>query len=96
MCSEKDYLGKGISPELEEAIQNREMVQALSGDKNFISVIPDRMEGTGAQTLVPVICEGDAIGSVMLYAREAKTKMGETEQKLAATAAAFLGRQMEQ
>lgn len=44
--SKKDYLGKGISPELEAAIQNREMVQALSGDKNFIPVIPDRMEGT--------------------------------------------------
>lgn len=92
----KDYLGKEISPELEEAIQNRETVQALSGDKNYIPVIPDRMEGTGAQTLVPVICEGDAIGSVVLYSREAKTKMGETEQKLAATAATFLGRQMEQ
>jgi AbrB family transcriptional regulator, stage V sporulation protein T len=32
----------------------------------------------------------------MLYAKDAKAKMGETEQKLAATAAAFLGRQMEQ
>ena len=94
--SKKDYLGKGISPELEAVIQNREMVQALAGEKNFIPIVADRKEETGAQTLVSVICEGDAIGSVMLYAKDTKAKMGETEQKLAATAAAFLGRQMEQ
>lgn len=95
--SKKDYLGKGISPELEAVIQNREMVQALAGEKNFIPIVADR-EGRNRKhrRWVSVICEGDAIGSVMLYAKDAKAKMGETEQKLAATAAAFLGRQMEQ
>ena len=44
----------------------------------------------------PIICEGDAIGSVILYNKDEKTKIGETESKLAMTAAGFLGRQMEQ
>ena len=39
---------------------------------------------------------GDAIGAVILLAKDAKLKMGEVEQKLAASAAGFLGRQMEQ
>ncbi len=43
-----------------------------------------------------IICEGDAIGSVILYSRDDREKMGETESKLAAAAAGFLGRQMEQ
>lgn len=43
-----------------------------------------------------IICEGDAIGAVVLYEKNETAKMGETESKLAITAAGFLGRQMEQ
>ena len=55
----------------------------------------EEMEGITAQAVAPIICEGDAIGSVSLLSREPKAKMGETEVKLVATAAGFLGRQME-
>ena len=44
----------------------------------------------------PIICEGDAIGAVILFSKDAKVKMGEVEQKVAMSAAGFLGRQMEQ
>ena len=53
------------------------------------------MEGITAQAVAPIICEGDAIGSVSLLSREARVKMGDMEIKLVATAAGFLGRQME-
>ncbi len=36
------------------------------------------------------------IGSVVFLNRDEKKKMGETEQKVAMSAASFLGRQMEQ
>ena len=49
-----------------------------------------------SQAISTIICEGDAIGSVILYNKDEKTKIGETESKLAMTAAGFLGRQMEQ
>ena len=42
----------------------------------------------------PILCGGDVIGAVILL--EKKKKFGETEEKLAACAANFLGRQMEQ
>ena len=38
----------------------------------------------------------DAIGAVILYERDDRTKMTETESKLAMAAAGFLGKQMEQ
>ena len=48
------------------------------------------------QSIGTIISEGDAIGSVVLYNRDEKCKMGETESKLVSVAAGFLGRQMEQ
>ena len=43
-----------------------------------------------------ILCEGDAIGAVILLNnKDGKYKMGPAEQKLASTAAGFLGRQME-
>ena len=42
-----------------------------------------------------IICEGDAIGAVAILSREPRARFGDMEMKLAATAAGFLGRQME-
>ena len=39
---------------------------------------------------------GDAIGTVILTTKDEKVRMGEMEMKLAASAASFLGRQLEQ
>ena len=54
------------------------------------------MDDCGSQTISPILCEGDAIGAVILFSKDPKAKMGEVEQKLAVSAAGFLGRQMEQ
>ena len=48
------------------------------------------------QAVSTIICEGDAIGAVILCSRDEKGKLTEAEGKLAAAAAGFLGRQMEQ
>lgn len=47
------------------------------------------------QLITPIICEGDIIGSVILLEMTGRAN-GEVEQKLALSAAGFLGRQMEQ
>ena len=49
-----------------------------------------------AQAIQPIICAGDAIGSVILMGRNEKDNMGQAEKMLVQTAAGFLGRQMEQ
>ena len=94
--AKKDYYGKPISAQLEQLIQDRNNLQASSGDRKFIPIVQEDMEGISGETISPVISEGDAIGAVILLAKDAKLKMGEVEQKLAASAAGFLGRQMEQ
>ena len=48
-----------------------------------------------SQAVCPIICEGDAIGSVIITTKDDKIKFGDLEQKLATSAAGFLGKQME-
>lgn len=64
-------------------------------DKAFFSLVDEEMEGVTAQVIAPIICEGDAIGAVAVMSREPRARFGDTEIKLAVTAAGFLGRQME-
>lgn len=92
----KHLLNKAVSRQLEERINNREFVLASKGDRNFIPVSEEGEESFVHQVIAPIICEGDIIGSVVFLENDAKGKMGEVEQKLALSAAGFLGRQMEQ
>lgn len=94
--AKKDYHGKSISPQLEQLIQERENLQAAAGERKFVPVTREEIEGITSESIYPVICEGDAIGSVIFLARDGKVKMGEIEMKVLASAAGFLGRQMEQ
>ena len=91
----KDYLQKPVSRQLENIITERMKVLAVKEDKAFVPLIADEPEGVTAEAIVPIICEGDAIGAVAILSREQKAKFGETEMKLVSTAAGFLGRQME-
>ncbi|NBI69909.1 stage V sporulation protein T [Clostridiaceae bacterium] len=91
----KDYLQKPVSQQLENIITERMNVLAVKEDKAFVPLIADEPEGVTAEAIVPIICEGDAIGAVAILSREQKAKFGETEMKLVSTAAGFLGRQME-
>ena len=68
---------------------------AARGEKAFIPITSDEVEESSAEVIVPILSEGDAIGAVILLSREAKQALGGAEMKLAATAAGFLGRQME-
>ena len=48
-----------------------------------------------AQVVYPIISNGDTIGTVILMSKEANKKMDEVEKKVAQSAAAFLGSQMD-
>ena len=84
----KEYYQKTISRALELAVSERQNICAARGEKAFIPITSD-------EVIVPILSEGDAIGAVILLSREAKQALGGAEMKLAATAAGFLGRQME-
>ena len=92
----KPLVNKTISRQLDEKGHNRENVMASRGDRNFVSVCDEGGEEYQHEAIVPILCEGDIIGSVVLLENDNKSRMGEVEQKLLQSAATFLGRQMEQ
>ncbi len=96
--SKKELWEKPISHDLETAIQNRQTV-ALNrqhGGKLVPVTSEEDVSGYTAQVVSPIIADGEAIGAVLLLSREAGAKMGDTELKVAETAAGIVGRQMEQ
>lgn len=93
--SKKDLLSKTVSKQLEHVISERMTIMAVKEEKAFISLTSEEMEGVTAEVIAPILCEGDAIGSVAILSREPRAKFGEMESKLVSTAAGFLGKQME-
>ena len=92
----KEFEGKPISKQIETAIEERETYIAQKTEKSFKKITEDDKGEHNGQAVSTIICEGDAIGAVILYMKEEKDKPGDTELKLAMTASGFLGRQMEQ
>ncbi|MDC7287233.1 stage V sporulation protein T [Blautia schinkii] len=92
----KEFAGKEISKELEAAISDREGKCLNGNDKGKIPVVEEQKEVLYSQVIQPIICAGDAIGSVILMGKNEKDVMGDAERMLVQTAAGFLGRQMEQ
>ena len=90
----KDFEGKPISKAMETSIEERETFLASKDEKAFKKITLDDKEEHLSQAVSTIICEGDAIGSVILSQKD--EKLGDTELKLAMVAAGFLGRQMEQ
>lgn len=94
--TKKMFNGKEISDDLEELILERKSIIASSEDNNFISIINDYNDEFTNQVIVPIISDSNAIGSVIFLSNDSSTKFGDTEMKLAQTAAIFLALQMEQ
>ncbi|PSL42259.1 AbrB family transcriptional regulator [Salsuginibacillus halophilus] len=91
--TKKEYKHKSIGTSIEDIIQNRTTsVKAKRGEYNLVSDHKEEMEGYGA---APIIANGDAIGAVVLMAKE--DPLNETlAEKMLETAASFLAKQMEQ
>jgi AbrB family transcriptional regulator (stage V sporulation protein T) len=96
--SKKELCDKPISHDLEAAIANRQTVaiNRSVGGKIVAVTNEEDMSGYTAQVVSPIIADGEAIGAVVLMSKEQGVKMGDTELKVAETAAGIVGRQMEQ
>lgn len=92
----KELQDKYISRQLERHLGARTQLAASAGEKAYIPIVDTQDEDYEHEVISPILCEGDVIGGVILLSRDAKKKLGELEQKMAACAAAFLGSQMEQ
>ena len=92
----KDLMEKYISKSLEKLLNDRSSILVSSGDKKYVKITSEQEEDYAYEVVIPIICEGDEIGGVILLSKDEKNKLSELEQKLAFCAADFLGRQMEQ
>mgnify|MGYP001077263353 CR=1 FL=1 len=77
-------------------MEDRGTLVASRDENNFIKITLDDRGEYVTQAISTIICEGDAIGAVILYDKNEKNRMGETENQLVLIAAGFLGKQMEQ
>ncbi|MCD8049228.1 MAG: stage V sporulation protein T [Clostridia bacterium] len=88
----KELAEKRISKGLEKIMEEKTSF-VLSGSENAIPVV-DGMDKYTAGVIYPIISEGDSIGSVVLLG-DTPNEIGEVQEKLAQSAAGFLGRHME-
>lgn len=93
--AKKDIIGKAISKKLDEVIEGRTSVSATKNEKKYVTLTDEDNEEFESEMISPIICEGDAIGSVAILCKDPRSRMGEVEHKLATSAAGFLGKQME-
>ena len=91
----KEFEGKPISKQLEDVIERRKSFLADKKTPGFIKITLDDMGEFEQQAVSTIICEGDAIGAVVILDQEEDSHLGENELKMATVAADFLGRQME-
>ena len=92
----RELMGKAISKELDRVITEREMKCYHTGERKILPLVENQKESSSELIVQPIICSGDAIGSVALVGKSAGERFGNSEQMLVKTAAGFLGRQMEQ
>jgi AbrB family transcriptional regulator (stage V sporulation protein T) len=89
----RELLGKRITPELEQIMENRRIYQ-YTGEGAVIPV-SDSTEKLVTSVAAPILAEGDLLGMVLFISATPGTVTGDTEFKLAQTISAFLGRHME-
>lgn len=94
-ASKKELNEKKVSDEIEKIMEDKTTYLLKPGDTKNISVI-DNTDKYRAGIVYPIVSEGDTIGSVVFIADDNISQVGEVEEKLAQSAAGFLGKQMEQ
>lgn len=94
--SKKDYMEKKISPEVEKIIHEKKAYTAF-GEENVspITALNEEEINYTSQIIIPIVSQGDAIGSVIFFSRSNDRELGESDIKAAELGAYFLARQME-
>lgn len=90
----KDLEERFVRKEFLQVLGDREVLTACQGDDRYVKVT-EEMNEYEDEVISPIISAGDIIGAVVLLNKDKKKHFGEVEQRVAVSAADFLGRQME-
>lgn len=93
-AGKKDLEERFVRKEFLQVLGNREVLTACQGDDRYVKVT-EEMNEYEDEVISPIISAGDIIGAVVLLNKDKKKHFGEVEQRVAVSAADFLGRQME-
>ncbi len=88
----RELFERRISGELERIMEGRQVYQRKPGERGL--PVSDSSDRYAISVAAPIITEGDVMGCVV-FLTEGDAMLGEVENKIAQTVAAFLGRQME-
>ena len=91
----RQYMGKELADPIKECIQQRATALYADGKGKMCRLI-EEADPEPNQAVSTIVCEGDAIGAVILLSDDNGHKFSEFEEKMAMCGAGFLGRQMEQ
>lgn len=89
--SKKEYMNRQISTFAEDCILQRTVL--VEKHENSVEIVPGQVEQIKSYCIAPIVVSGDAIGAVYILSK--MHFIGDTEQKVAETAAHFLAKQME-
>ncbi|MCR5653507.1 MAG: AbrB/MazE/SpoVT family DNA-binding domain-containing protein [Ruminococcus sp.] len=92
--SKREFLERRITSVLENYMENRRSYKA--GMDDISEVFPIEGIERSAAVIYPIIAAGDVTGAVVMLKNESGKHPSDTEIKLAQSAAAFLGKQMEE
>ncbi len=89
----RELMDKPNSAELDRLMEQRKHYRYEAGGSRIPAT--EGMEKYHLGVAAPILSQGDLMGCMMLLLSEGDSPLAEAEQKLAQTAAAFLGKQME-
>ena len=92
-AAKKDFQEKRLSEDMERVLEEKTaFIYRRDNDKNLTVTDGSKLS---VGVAVPIIAEGDTVGSVVLLKDNADKKMSEAEEKISKAAALFLAKQME-
>ena len=94
----KEFLNRALSSAVERVMETRKsiLINDTSQHDYYRESDEENLSKFFAETIAPIISEGDPIGAVIMGTRSREINMTDLELKLVETAAGFLAKQMEQ
>ena len=89
----RELMGKRITAELEQIMENRKIFQRSEDVRPIL--VSESSDHLFATLAAPILSEGDLLGMVLFISGDAQSLPTPAEYTLAQTIAAFLGRHME-
>lgn len=91
----KEIIGKSISEELCEILDDRMTYGYIEGDDDTVP-LTDSSEKYKISIACPIVCQGEAVGAVVIFFDDDIKKLGEIEEKVAQTSASVLSKIIEE